>query len=326
MNDDSKHSRALQWVVSSGNVDRVFNEVKARLGHRRIRKLRRVGIALASLALLIAAGSDAHFHRPAPALSPSAALSATRSVASGIESPPIPATEASPSRPAMVAVTLPPRQILPDGSVVDMRPGASIEVHFAQGDSGLRRVDLRSGEATFKVAHNPKRAFIVNASGVEVRAIGTTFAVELEPARIEVLVTEGKVQVALPVSRTGGAASSPGAAFVAAGQCMLIPMRSGSPIASAPLQTFAASGSELHQGLAWGIPRVTFSGTHLSEAIPLFNRYARAHLRIGDSAIDDLELSGILRADNTEALLRLLKDQFGVSADSNSSGEIVLHR
>ena len=57
----------------------------------------------------------------------------------------------------------------------------------------------RSGEAYFTVAKNPGRPFVVAAGGVGVRAVGTAFNVRLDSDAVEVLVTEGRVQV----SRSG---------------------------------------------------------------------------------------------------------------------------
>src|SRR3546814_12625198 len=64
----------------------------------------------------------------------------------------------------------------------------------------MRRVILRRGEASFEVAHNVQRPFVVSAEGLDVRAVGTAFVVGIEDGGVEVTVEEGVVAV-------GGAAS-----------------------------------------------------------------------------------------------------------------------
>src|SRR3546814_7568769 len=64
----------------------------------------------------------------------------------------------------------------------------------------MRRVILRRGEASFAVAHNVQRPFVVSAEGLDVRAGGTAFVVGIEDGGVEVTVEEG-------VGAVGGAAS-----------------------------------------------------------------------------------------------------------------------
>jgi transmembrane sensor len=108
----------------------------------------------------------------------------------------------------------PERRILDDGSVVELNRDAKIEVVFTAGE---RRVKLLSGEAYFTVAKNPARPFIVEASGVAVRAIGTAFSVALGHTDVAVLVTQGSVQV-LDQTRTTDLAAGNGAVVLGAGQ------------------------------------------------------------------------------------------------------------
>src|SRR5690606_39177778 len=98
-------------------------------------------------------------------------------------------------------VSLPDRSVLADGSVVELRPGAQIAVDFTDQ---VRRLTLISGEAHFQVSKDPTRPSVVAAAGIEVRAVGTAFFVELAAATVEVVVTEGSVAIeqkkALPAS------------------------------------------------------------------------------------------------------------------------------
>jgi RNA polymerase sigma factor (sigma-70 family) len=136
-------------------------------------------------------------------------LSRARSVV-----PVVNADIAVPAAPALAAPC--ERQTLPDGSVVELNRGASIEVAFT---AAKRRVKLVRGEANFIVEKNPARPFIVNAAGVDVRAVGTVFNVRLGRAAVEVVVSEGRVKVEPPA-----AAAEQGGAFVSVGQRAVVPL------------------------------------------------------------------------------------------------------
>ncbi|MDR2675124.1 MAG: FecR domain-containing protein [Opitutaceae bacterium] len=106
-----------------------------------------------------------------------------------------------------VAVTQPERRVLDDGSLVELRPGAAIEARY---DDATRRIVLAGGEAHFQVAKNPARPFVVEAGGMEARAIGTAFTVQLSAEQVEILVTEGRV--AVEKTPPAGAAAPAGSA------------------------------------------------------------------------------------------------------------------
>ncbi len=93
-------------------------------------------------------------------------------------------------------VSRPEKRVLPDGSVVELKEGASIAVDF---NAATRRVALQRGEAYFQVAGNPVRPFVVSAGSIEARAVGTAFTVQLGSSAVEVLVTEGRVAVVTPI-------------------------------------------------------------------------------------------------------------------------------
>lgn len=147
-------------------------------------------------------------------------------------------------------ISVPASQTLPDGSVVEFKPGARITVDY---DSGDRRVILDSGEAHFSVTKNPQRPFIVRAGTVDVRAVSTAFGVQLGSTEVEVLVTERTVSLAAmrPVagsesgdapSRTLADAASEPAIPVEVGQRAIVKLDVGSAslvVTSLPVGTFA---------------------------------------------------------------------------------------
>jgi transmembrane sensor len=89
------------------------------------------------------------------------------------------------------------RRTLEDGSVIELNRGAELRVNFSAGE---RHIELSRGEAHFKVAKDPKRPFTVRAGTVTVRAVGTAFNVQRRTASVDVVVTEGTVDVRIPAS------------------------------------------------------------------------------------------------------------------------------
>ena len=84
---------------------------------------------------------------------------------------------------------------LPDGTNVVLNSASQLSYLNNFGENG-RRVQL-NGEAYFKVAHDEKRAFIVQIGDLEVKVLGTSFNVSAyEDAKdVTVVLLEGKVGV-----------------------------------------------------------------------------------------------------------------------------------
>ncbi len=293
---------ALDWAVACGATDRITRDVQTEV--RRIRRRRLVAAAGGVAALVMAAGF----------------LSSWRWTPGKHE--PWPTVANAPS----AAVLTPLRRILPDGSVVELKNGAGISLHFNPAE---RRITLGHGEAHFQVARNAGRPFIVTASGIETRAVGTAFTVQLAPTTVEVLVTEGEVEtraVATNPPEESGAAPAPPPptrVLVAAGNRVVIELAGAVPI-MAPVE--ALTRSEIARKLSWRIPRLEFAGTPLHEVARLFHQHSGARIALGDPALGGLQISGTLRADNIDSLLRLLELEFGIKAERRGEAEFVLHR
>ena len=217
------------------------------------------------------------------------------------------------------------RQALADGSVVELKDGSRLDVWFTPGE---RRVRL-SGEAHFTVAKNPDRPFIVEAHGVEVRAVGTAFNVRVDAAAVEVLVTEGKVRVAEPARRAAAvvypAANPPTAqpeVFLTVGQQIVVPLA-----AAAPASVVATvSTAQIRSALEWQTPRLQFFETPLAEAVAEFNHHNPSPLVLADSALGAVPIGGTFRVDNLEGFVRLLELTVEVRGEQRADGAWVLRR
>lgn len=242
---------------------------------------------------------------------------------------------------AQVAILLPERRTLPDGSVIEFPPGTEFAVDFSDR---IRRVALQRGEAHFDVAKDAERPFLVQAAGVDVRAVGTAFAVHLQQTTIEVLVTEGRVEVrseisAEPANETLDNSSGNGDTIQIPPPDRLpraaaIPVDSGNrvvmdltiPTSARPLPPVVkVPASEIAERLAWRAPRVEFSGAPLTEVVALLNRCNEVQLVVDDPTLGSVALSGVFRAADTDAFVRMLEAGFGVKGERRGN-EIFLRR
>jgi len=92
---------------------------------------------------------------------------------------------------------------LPDGSVVMLNKASRLRYPAQFGNS--REVYLEAGEAFFKVHTDAARPFIVHASELRTRVLGTSFNVRARAGKINVTVRTGKVMVSTPVTSRGPA-------------------------------------------------------------------------------------------------------------------------
>jgi len=211
-----------------------------------------------------------------------------------------------PATPVETAVPGYVRRVLEDGSVVELNRGARIEVDYLPA---RRRVHLVQGEASFMVAKNHARPFIVRAGSVEVRAVGTTFNVRLDAKSVEVLVTEGKVRV--DDAAHGNSlltATVPGETpMLVAGQKVTV---EAAPIAA--IAVAEVSPGEVEQLLAWKPVLFDFSSERLGEVVAQFNRRNHTQLVLADPALAGLPIVASFRSDNFEGFVRLLEATAGV--------------
>jgi transmembrane sensor len=211
---------------------------------------------------------------------------------------------------------------LNDGSVVNLNVSSEVSVRLTGNE---RRVTLASGEAHFAVAHDTARPFIVTAAGVSVRAVGTAFSVRVGEAGVEVLVTEGKVEVTRDSTSAEAATVSPASASpsrLVAGERAVIAREVS--VANAPIERVPAE--ILSAAVRWHSQVMTFSDLPLSDAVVLFNRRNDTQLVLADGKLGGQKIGGTFAADQVEAFVRLLEKDGDVVAERRGAREIALRR
>lgn len=212
------------------------------------------------------------------------------------------------------------RRLLPDASSVRLNTDSAITVRYSPTE---RRIRLSRGEAFFNVMPEAARPFVVEAGGVDVRAVGTAFNVRLGRSTLDVLVANGTVAVATPARGPSGSAARTSPAEVAvlrAQQRLSLPLTpNAAPATVAPL-----TRQELQRSLSWQHGLMTFRDETLAAIVAELNRLNDTQMILLDDALGSSRFSGTIRSDNVEGFARLLQSSFGAQIEKSSSDEIHL--
>jgi len=219
-----------------------------------------------------------------------------------------------------LVVASPRKEVLPDGSVVELRGDARIASEFSGRE---RSISLLQGTAYFEVAKDPHRPFVVRMGRVAVRAVGTAFALELAANHdLSVLVTEGRVGVhALSAVDPSAALPLPDAIVsLDAGKAVSLP--TAEQLKDVPVVS-SVNDEELRTRTSWRIPRLEFSSTPLRDVVALLNQHNARKVILGDNTVGQIRVSGILSAEKLDALAEMLETEFQVRVE-RQPGKIVL--
>ena len=205
---------------------------------------------------------------------------------------------------------------LEDGSTIRINTDSALSVALTRE---RRTIRLKDGEAWFKVAHDKARPFTVEAGGVAVQATGTAFAVRRAENGVDVLVTEGSVDV--------WSLEAPGRKVaLKAGQSLFVAATTatGAPV---PDKTrILDDAGEVRRKLAWRDGRIELDGETLGFAAAEFNRYNRLQLRVDDTGLAGERLYGVFSVDDPEGFARAAQVSLRASVQRPSSDEIAISR
>lgn len=184
---------------------------------------------------------------------------------------------------------------LNDGSDVTLNTRSQISVRMNKHE---RRVDLEEGEAFFDVTPDPARPFVVAAGNRQIVVLGTKFSVRRDDDDLRVVVTEGKIRVQNPTTKS----STLSAGAVA-------------EVTLARVNVRQRAIPETEELLSWRDGYVVFHETALTEAAAEFNRYNERKIVVQGAGAGSIRLSGKFRATNADAFVRLLESTSPVHAE-----------
>jgi len=219
---------------------------------------------------------------------------------------------------------------LADGSLVDVNTRSEIRIDL----NGLeRRVRLLHGEARFKVAKDPARPFVVITPQATVRALGTVFNVQSQSERTAVAVLEGSVEVQQTVqpsavSSTNIRAVAPHAYRSGARHPISTPdsgtdrleLKAGQEAAVTSLgEIIPDAGPPIERVAAWPQRRLVFHAEPLTDVVVEFNRYHDRPIRIEDSSLAALRISGSFDSGDPHSLIQYLEQFEDVRVEEDAS-------
>lgn len=220
------------------------------------------------------------------------------------------------TRAVAVAAPISATRTLADGSVARLKDGAEMAEMFSATE---RRVKLLRGEAFFAVTKDPARPFYVEAGNVTVRAVGTAFSVNFAAHAVDVLVTEGTVEVAPPTSAVPETAP-----LVEAGHRAVV-AHAAEPSAPAVVVT-TVSREEIARSLAWSEPMLELAGATLGELVTRFAERSGRRIEVSDPALAAVRIGGRFPNEEVDGFLRALETVYDVKAERRADGSVTLRR
>lgn len=209
----------------------------------------------------------------------------------------------------------PQRIALEDGSIVDLNSHSELQVRFTPTE---RRLTLAAGEAHFQVAHNAARPFFVTANGMSVRAVGTAFRVRLAPDKLDLLVTEGKVEVGRAFFREEPAPQEK--PVLVAGERAELQREN---VAAAAIERVDAP--TMHALLSWQDRVSNFTDVPLGELVARINRCNSTRITIEEPSLASRKIGGVIALNQVDAFLEMLKQDGDIRVE-REGGEIRLRR
>ena len=214
------------------------------------------------------------------------------------------------------------RNHLPDGSLVALN--AETEAEF-KIDSDERAITLVSGEAHFDVAKDRDRPFVVMAGGIEVRAIGTAFNVRYVDDGIEVLVTEGTVQLSR-IEEIGQETAAPVNTSVVVLEPDLT-VNELSVVPFAPEEETIVETLDEDESIArvdWKVELLELESVALSEVIDILNSCNRARIELENKELGERLIDVSIRSDALDEFVALVSLTHNLGATWKDDSLIVL--
>jgi len=250
------------------------------------------------------------------------------------------------------------KRVMPDGSILWLNSNTTVNIDYSES---YRRINLIKGEAHFEVAKDATRPFEVYAEDRLVRAIGTAFTVHKLNGTIEVLVSEGTVELAIVdntlvvipddydviqveqnfqhsaqqnLESNLTSQNTPSIVSSAVNQPtkvkkMLGTLSAGQRI-SIPIDNDNISDideldtSEVTRFLSWKEGKLVFAGESLEEVIKEITRHTPVKIDVLDPELKSMRIGGQFQVGETDTLFYVLESGFGISVNKLDDNHVQL--
>lgn len=185
---------------------------------------------------------------------------------------------------------------LADGSRLMLNTDSRVSVQYRED---MRLVTLEKGQARFDVAEMPNRPFVVQVGGKQIVALGTAFDVRWTDSQLSIVLLKGRVAVTSTSPLPDDAREA----------ILLVP---GERLHFEQTTRPIKSRTRVDREEAWMSGRALFESTPLQTAVAEINRYAVRPIRLADSSLAELRISGTFSVDDPAAFARALGDIFSL--------------
>ena len=194
--------------------------------------------------------------------------------------------------------------LLNDGSKIQLNTNTRLQVDYS---AQLRNIKLLYGEAHFEVAKDNTRAFVVDVGNGSVKAVGTAFNIHYQGQAVDVVVTEGVVDVTTKQETSGF-----GNANLREQQTIAVSAGQGIQYDKFVQPVVDLEVDELDKTLAWQSGMLIFEGESLQTAVEQIRRYTQVEIVIEDPQLKQMPVGGYFRTGEVDAMLEALELSFGI--------------
>ncbi len=235
------------------------------------------------------------------------------------------------------------KQILEDGSTLWLNSNSKVKVDYSKN---FRRIALITGEAHFEVEKDANRPFEVYAMNRLVRALGTAFSVHKLNGSVEVLVSEGTVELAIVddvlllkpddlLTSTNIKLNQNEQAMASINEPAKVSKYLGKLSAGQSMSLSTISSGEdnhivhldkgeLSRKLSWLDGKLVFAGETLAEVVSEISRHTSIKIDVPDPELRKLRIGGHFESGETDKLFYLLDSGFGIVVNKIDDNHVEL--
>jgi transmembrane sensor len=177
---------------------------------------------------------------------------------------------------------------LQDGSEVFLRKGATLK-YPRKFDEHSREVSL-TGEAFFEVTHDPSKPFRIKAAQAAVEVVGTSFTVNTNNNKVELIVKTGRVKF-------GASKENAEIIFVSAGERALLVQN-----------TLTRQANSDENFNAWQSKQLVFNSTLLTEVARVLSDYYNVSITLKKEDAAQLSEAKVTARFNNQSLSSVLEE------------------
>jgi transmembrane sensor len=209
---------------------------------------------------------------------------------------------------------MPRTKRLEDGSLIRMNSGTRIKIDYSKD---LRRVELLEGEANFDVTKDKSRPFVVGIDHFEIRAVGTSFNVKRQSSEINVVVTEGRIELTADQVQINTCnpkkedKTRQMIGFLENGENAKIRYETQGKTYN--YEVNQQDEEEINSELQWREALLTFGGPTLKDLAEEFERKTGIRMILRDPYLDNIHIvGGVFSTNNPYLILNILTKTYDV--------------